>query len=289
MRDWFYSYYCGAGRGAQVKYNEVAGRWRKRVFRRPLLIRVGLAMLIGVIVTLERHELWPLGLGLILGAVVIGYAVLIESPPAHIENWRTGYEGEQRTARALAPLRRDGYVLLHDLPDRRVGKQDRKGNIDHVVVSTGGVFLLDSKWLGGEASISGDVIHLQRRDDDDDSYDLAWLASGMRGRAVRLQEDIAQQAGVRWVQPVVVFWNKFEAGRVDGEKIVFVHGDRLVGWLEEQQGEMSSDWIAHVAACIKEARPPGHHVWWDRLPTFGLRGRRALVAPPVAGGTPGDS
>ena len=77
----------------------------------------------------------------------------------------------------------------------------------------------------------------------------------MRGRAVRLQEDITQQAGVRWVQPVVVFWNEFEAGRVDGENIVFVHGDRLVDWLQEQRGEMSNDWVAHVAACIREARP----------------------------------
>ncbi len=289
MRDWFYSYYCGAGRSARSKYNEVAGRWRKRIFRRPQLISVGLAVPIVAVAVLEHHHVWLWMLGVLLGSLLTGYIALSESPPGYIENWRTGYEGEQRTARALAPLRRDGYVLLHDLPDRRVGKQDRKGNIDHVVVSTGGVFLLDSKWLGGEASINGDVIHLQRRDDDDDSYDLAWLASGMRGRAARLQEDIAQQAGVRWVQPVVVFWNEFEAGRVDGENIVFVHGDHLVGWLQEQRGEMSRDWVDHVAACIKEARPPEHRAWWDRLPTLGLRGRDAFVVPPAAGSAPVSS
>ena len=126
-----------------------------------------------------------------------------ESPPAHIENWRTGFEGERRTARALAPLRRDGYVLLHNLPDRRSDRQEYKGDIDHVVVCSGGVFLLNSKWLGGEASIKGDAVHVQMRDDDDDSYQLSRLASGMRGCAVRLQEDIAQQTGVEWVQPVV--------------------------------------------------------------------------------------
>jgi hypothetical protein len=191
MFDWLYPYYCGAGHGARTKYEETSRRWRKRVFPRLRWVFVAVAVPLivwSVLAVLGRHpfEIWASGM--VFGALVAVYAVLRESPPAHIENWRTGFEGERRTARVLAPLRRDGYVLLHDLPDRRVGKHDRKGNIDHVAVSTGGVFLLDSKWLGGEASINGDAIHLQRRDDDDDSYDLAWLASGMRGRAVRLQE-----------------------------------------------------------------------------------------------------
>lgn len=292
MRDWFYPYYCGAGRGARSKYREVCKHWRERVFKRswlPRLLCVIPALLIEVAAVLARGNPWPLGVGVILGGLLVGLIALLDSPPAGAERWRTGFEGERRTARVLAPLRRSGYALLHDLPDHRSSDRDYKGNIDHVVVSPAGVFLLDSKWLGGEASINGDVIHLQRRDDEDDSYDLAWLASGMRGRAIRLQEDIAQQAGVRWVQPVVVFWNKFEAGLVEGKNIVFVHGDRLVGWLEEQSGEMSPDWVAQVAACIEDVRPPEHRVWWDRLPTLGLRGRGALVAPPAAGAAPRDS
>ncbi len=288
MRDWFYPYYCGAGGGARAKYNEVAGRWRKRVFRRPLLIRVGLAGLIGVAGILERHDLWPLGLGVVLGAVVGGYIALVESPPAHIEHWRTGFEGERRTARVLAPLRRSGYALLHDLPDNRPSDRDYKGNIDHVVVSPAGVFLLDSKWLGGEASIVGDTVHVQMRDDDEDSYDIRWLATGMRNRARCLRKDIEHQTDIRCVTAVVVFWNKFEAGLVTGDDVVFVHGNRLVGWLQEQRAEMTADCVAHVTACIKQARPPEHRAWWDRLPTLGLRGRDLPVAP-VAGGASGDS
>jgi hypothetical protein len=217
------------------------------------------------------------------------YAALRESPPAYIENWRTGFEGERRTARALAPLRRDGCVLLHDLPDRRIGGQDSKGNIDHVVVSRAGVFLLDSKWLGGEVSIERDAVHVQMRDDDDDSYDLRWLARGMRGRAVRLQEDIVQESGVRFVQTVVVFWNKFDAGRVIGDKIVFVHGEHLVDWLLEQKPTMTPERVAHVAACIKAARPSEHRAWWNRLPMPGGRGRGRLVATGIAEGAAPES
>lgn len=284
MRDWLYPYYCGAGRGAREKYREVHGRWRKRVFRRPRLIYVGLVTPIVVVAVLERHHLWLWGFGLFWGIILGGYFALLESPPARIENWRTGFEGERRTARALAPLRRRGYVLLHDLPDRRTSEHGRRGNIDHVVVSPAGVFLLDSKWLAGEASIDRDSVHVQMRDDDDDSYDLPHLACGMRGRAIRLQEDIVQQAGVRWVQPVVVFWNDFEAKLVVGDKIVFVHGDRLVGWLEEQTLKMTADRVVRVASCITDVRPTEHRAWWDRRPTFGLRRRSAPAASPTVGG-----
>jgi hypothetical protein len=282
VRDWVYPYYCGAGRGARSKYDEVSGRWRKRIFRRPRLISVGVTLPIFVVAGLERHQVVLWMLGVLFGGLWGGFVALIESPPARIENWRTGYEGERRTARAVAPLRREGHILLHDLPDRRGEDQNRKGNVDHVVVSPSGVFLLDTKWLGGEASIERDTVHVQMRDDDEDSYQLPKLASGVRGCAVRLQEDIVQQTNIRWVQPVVVFWNRFEAGRIDGENIVFIHGDHLVDWLREQKLAMTPERVAHVAAHIKDARPTEHRAWRSRLPTLGARGRRAPVTRSAA-------
>jgi hypothetical protein len=289
MRDWLYPYYCGAGRGAREKYREVHDRWRKRVFRRPRLIYVVLATPIFVVAVLERHNLLLLGFGVFLGMLLGAYVALLESPPGRIENWRTGFEGERRTARALAPLRRRGYVLLHDLPDRRTSEQNHKGNIDHVVISTAGVFLLDSKWLGGEASIDGDTIHVQMRDDDEDSYDLSKLACGMRGCAVRLREDIAQQTDVRWVQPVVVFWNRFEARQVTSENVVFVHGEHLVDWLGEQSPQMTTDKVTRVASCIEDVRPYEHRAWWNRLPAFVLHGRSEPAASPTGVGVASES
>jgi hypothetical protein len=173
--------------------------------------------------------------------------------------------------------------VLHDLPDRRTSQQNHKGNIDHVVISTAGVFLLDSKWLGGAASIDGDTVHVQMRDDDEDSYDLSKLACGMRGRAVRLREDIAQQTDVRWVQPVVVFWNRFEARQVTSENVVFVHGEHLVDWLGEQSPQMTAAKVARVASCIEDVRPFEHRAWWDRRSAFGLRGRSAAATSLTAG------
>lgn len=232
-----------------------------------------------VVAELEHHHVVLWMVGVLFGCLWGVFVALVESPPGRIENWRTGYEGERRTARALAPLRREGHVLLHDLPDRRTTGQAQKGNIDHVVVSPGGVFLLDTKWLGGEVSIERDTVHVQMRDDDDDSYEDRKLPGRVRGCAARLQEDIVQQTGVRWVQPVVVFWNKFEAGRIDGENIVFIHGDRLVDWLRQQESKPTQETVAAVAACIKDVRPSEHRGWWTRLPKLRIGDGRTQVAP----------
>ena len=251
---------CGAGRGARKKYRAGVGRWRKRVFRRPTLILALVSLVPGVAIVLDKTGRWPMVFGFVTGAVMVGYIALRESPPQYIENWNTGAEGELRTARALAALRRAGYVLLHDLPDRQTNGR-AVGNLDHVVIGRAGVFLLDSKYLGGEASIHGDTVHLQRRDIDSDSYDLSLLAKGMRGRALRLQQDIAAQTGVRFIQPVVVFWNPFPAGLVDGESITFLHGERLVAWLQQQPEQMPGSAVREVARAITDARP-----WEDRSP-----------------------
>lgn len=230
-----------------------------------------------VIAVVVEHDLVVLTIGVIIGCMLGGLIAVIESPPAHVERWRSGYEGEQRTARVLAPLRREGYALLHDLSDRRSGKHAYKGNVDHVVVSAAGVFLLDSKWLGGEASISGDTVQVQMRDDDEDSYSLKWAAQGVRAQAQRLQQSIEGETSVRFVKAVMVFWNKFDAEVLEGQRIVFVHGDRLARWLQEQPQAMSEEWVEGVVACIKRTRQPAHPSWWDR----GLDHLQAWAARPT--------
>jgi Nuclease-related domain len=205
LRDLFYPARSGAGAGANERFQKLSRRWRRRVLRMPrrVVILLGVPLLVGEI--LDRH-LMSWGLGLCIGALVAVWTWVSDSPPPHIENWRTGARGERRTAKALAPLRRHGWILFHDLPnDHPAG---RRGNIDHVVVGPSGVFLLDSKWFGGDASVEGDQVLVQRKDDEENSYALDGLARSVRGKAVSLQQDLAY-AGVAWVQGVVVFWNDF--------------------------------------------------------------------------------
>ncbi|MHB1861135.1 MAG: nuclease-related domain-containing protein [Solirubrobacteraceae bacterium] len=223
---------------------------------------------------MSRAALW-VDLGILVGALISGLIALLDSPPHRIESWRSGYEGERKTARALAKLRRSGCVVLHDLPDRRATDRCLGGNIDHVVVSRGGVFVLDSKWLGGDVSIDGDVVRVQPPDDPDDCWEWPRLARKVRGIAVRLQEDISQETGVRFVQPLIVFWSRFEAGLVNGNNIVFIDGERLADWLAEQPASQSAEWVQRVATSVEAARPR------EREPgRLSRRSRRpALTAP----------
>jgi hypothetical protein len=58
--------------------------------------------------------------------------------------WRCGAKGERRTARALRPLLRAGWSVLHD-----VAIPDSRANADHLLIGPPGVFLVDSKaWHG---------------------------------------------------------------------------------------------------------------------------------------------
>jgi len=277
VRDWLYVAFCGAGRGARDRFDELAYRWRRRALGR---LRGFVAVLLPVLLVaelLDRHfGAWTLGL--VTGAVVAIFMSLRDEAPAYIEAWRSGYEGERKTARVLAPLRRSECVLFHDLPDRRT-ERHMEGNVDHVVVAPWGVFLLDSKMLGGSANVEGDVVRVQRLDDETDEYSLDRLASGMRGKAVRLKEDIEVTASVKVnVTAVVVLWCPFEAGAVTINRVTYVGGDKLANWIRDSRrkaapaGLMDAERVARIASGINRARPPKDRPWWRELQTrAGLR------------------
>ena len=254
MRDWLDSYYGGAGRDARRRYRYASSRWRRRVLSRIWWILLVLLLAAIALPIVSGAALW-VDLGIFVGALMGGIIALLDSPPHRIESWRSGYEGERKTARALARLRRSGCIVLHDLPDRHDTERRLGGNIDHVVVSPSGVFVLDTKWLGGDVSIDGDVVRVQSRDDPEDCSEWPRLARKVRGIAVRLQEDILQETGVRFVQPVVVFWSRFEAQLVNGNNIVFIDGERLAEWLAEQPASQSAEWVQRVATSVEAARP----------------------------------
>jgi hypothetical protein len=76
--------------------------------------------------------------GAVFGTAVGASLALWDSPPAYIENWKIGAEGERKTEHALAPLDRSRWVVRHDVANHR-------GNYDHVLVGRAGVFMLDTK------------------------------------------------------------------------------------------------------------------------------------------------
>jgi hypothetical protein len=97
-------------------------------------------------------------LALVLGAlaaVVAGWGLRFKPSPDAVA-WRRGAAGEQRTARLLAGLERQGWVVLHDL-----AIPGSRANIDHLVIGPGGVFVIDSKHYRGHLQLdpSGRLWH----------------------------------------------------------------------------------------------------------------------------------
>jgi hypothetical protein len=86
-RDLLYAYRCGAGGGAQERFDLLTRRWRRRVLRTPLAVAIAIAIAVPLVVgaRVDHHYLsWILSL--VLGALMTMYLWLRDSPPPHIEN-----------------------------------------------------------------------------------------------------------------------------------------------------------------------------------------------------------
>jgi hypothetical protein len=234
-----------AGGSAERKYADLTKAWRREMRSRFLLMALVLAPVVGLLVFVgvkwDGQLRWSSGF--LVGCVVALFVILRMSPPAWIENWQDGAIGEQWTAKSLRPLEARGWVVLHDLPAVR-------GNLDHVVVGPGGVFLLDSKRWRGSTSVSGDIATVRRVEDPDLFYrlDSVGYLKGL-ARAVHDRIRIESRASV-WVEPVFVIWGGFPQ-RVAGETCKFVHGEELATWLESQPKRIDASRVDQLALAIE--------------------------------------
>lgn len=185
---------CKAGQFAAERYDLRHRAWLRRVWWVLPLVAlplVAIFVMFGLLFQRQHMEFfWGLG----FGAGFTFAVALAQSPPAHIERWRLGAEGERATARALRTLVTSGWVLINDV-------QRDRGNIDHILVGPAGVFVLETKNLSGRVSAAEDVLRVRYRVDPDDGYVLDRVGTATRGRAASLQAQLrgagARPAGCR--------------------------------------------------------------------------------------------
>lgn len=77
--------------------------------------------------------------------------------PQSIRAWRTGADGETKTAAALERLG-DDWIVLHD---RRI--PGSRANIDHVAIGPPGIFVIETKDYSGRISLAGNEIRVNGR------------------------------------------------------------------------------------------------------------------------------
>src|SRR5207245_893836 len=108
--------------------------------------------------------------------------------------------GERQTAKQLRKLRGEGWLARHDL-------RDQYGNLDHLVVGPGGVFLLDSKNRWGTFAVEDGVLTCRHDSLPMSDYSMPKLPRKLTAAARALEKRLQSELG--WivdVHPVVVLW-----------------------------------------------------------------------------------
>ncbi len=261
-----------AGGSAQQEYERRRARERERM-RRALPVSVAfvvVGLVAGYLVTLAavaaidhafagstRSHVQLVGPGLahlaaLVAGVALGGSIAVSAwgrRPA-IEAWGRGAEGERRTARALAPLEREGFVMLHDrrLPGAR-------WNVDHIVIGPAGVFVIETKHLSGKVAIAGDSLRLRGRSADAYLTEV-WREAGAV-QAVLARELATPAMDVRpilCVPGAELGWSRFREPVAQG---VRVHGPRgMVRYLRNLPKRLTLGQVAELAAAVEGALPP---------------------------------
>jgi Nuclease-related domain len=156
-----------------------------------------------------------------------------DDPPDWIARWKRGATGEQRTEKQLHSIESEGWRTFHD-------REGKYGNLDHVVIGPGGVYLLDTKNLSGTVSVEEDGLTVRHSDAPKDAFTYKSLAGSMRGAAATLKARIAEATGVsRWVHGIVVVWGDFPERECEHDKVAYLAGDGLTLWLRKQPERLS--------------------------------------------------
>jgi Nuclease-related domain len=138
------------GASAMAEYRRRrAGNWHR--WRATLPSRLAAVLAAGAVVgfaTTVEAGARPGWLAGAAAAAVLAWLLRFQPSPATLA-WRHGAEGEQRTARLLAPLEGHGYQVFHDL-----AVPGSAANVDHVVVGPTGVYVIDSKRYRGQLRYS---------------------------------------------------------------------------------------------------------------------------------------
>ena len=223
----------GGSANAQWRRMRAAG-WA--AWTRTLPWRIAATLGIGACGGLLGHLVAP-RLGLVVGgltAVAAGWGLRFR-PSSDAVAWRRGAAGERRTARLLARLERDGWAILHDLALPR-----SRANLDHLVIGSGGVFVIDSKQYRGRLQLdpSGRLWHGR--------YSLTPILRAVSWEADRVAQ-VLPDPGVAVVPIVAVHSAQVPWGKVVVEGVPVVAARRLPSMLRQLPAVLGPERVAHLA------------------------------------------
>jgi hypothetical protein len=180
----------------------------------------------------------------------VGKLMLALTPePQSTTAWAKGARGEEIFGPSLDALRAEGIAVLHD---RRI--PGSRANIDHLVVTSAGVFVIDPKNYKGRVEQRGARLVV-------DGRDRTKLVEGMDRQSAAVRAALASSATWRSVAitPVLVFvsadnWPVVFARSFRFGEVRVVWGKRL-GELVRAPGPLDGEAIAAVERLLAAALP----------------------------------
>ena len=230
-----------AGASAQAKYRELWAEGR----RQRLVIRAALTLAALLVVGV----LWSWPVAVVVAALVaVVDTVYRWRTHEAVKTWRKGAVGERRTARALRPLQRRGYTVLHDrsLPRSRA-------NVDHIVIGEAGVFVVDTKNWNGNRRITrrGRYVKVGRMSGDKAVDAVIW-ESGLVAKV--LSEELGYLVEV---VPVLAIQGPhvplLRVVKVEG--VPLLHPSQVRTWIVRSGRRLTPEQVARVSEAAERLLP----------------------------------
>lgn len=184
-----------AGKAAADYYERSLAAWRRHMrapFAGSFIIAFGLGVPVWMFI--PHGSLFA---AFMVGAASGMVAWLWSEPPEFIAKWKRGAEGERKTGRVLRRLEPE-WRSVH-------GREAKYGDLDHIAVGPGGVFVLDSKNLSGSITLDENGLTATYGFFERDSFTNTTLSRAMGGRAAELKDKVQAATGLTYfVHPVVV-------------------------------------------------------------------------------------
>lgn len=188
--------------------------------------------------------------------VIGGLILALSDEPQHVTAWRQGAVGERAVARRLDQLVARGVEVLHD---RRI--PGTKANIDHIAVSTSGVYVIDAKnytgavrvdWEGGLLSPRRYKLLVGRRD-------ATKLVTGVQRQVQLVRDALAGDARLpedTAVTGVLAFfeadWPLFPPDRIEDVRL---EGPKSTTRLIARDGSYTAWGVAMIAERLRAHFP----------------------------------
>lgn len=186
----------------------------------------------------------PIIFSVIAVAIIIFAIWRIRKVPKSAKPLALGRDGEIVVGQLLETLHRDGYRVFHDIPGER-------GNIDHVIVGPGGIFVIEtktnSKPIGRDSKVKYDGHCLKVDGFIPDRDPIAQVKAAVE----QINQILHQFTGKQYpIRPVVVYAGWY-IDRPKAFDVWVMNENLLVKWVKKAYSKLSDEDIQKATGSLE--------------------------------------